>query len=134
MKGHARTIMTQRVQALAPETTLEDIVRTLDSGRFSGLPVVGADDHVLGFVSEIDVVDALLRNAPLETPARDIMSHPAIVIDEFAPGEEVMTVLRESNIHHLPVVREGRLVGIITPHDVLRHFVNHVLPQPPEVG
>jgi CBS domain-containing protein len=45
-----------------------------------------------------------------------------------------MTVLRECGIHHLPVVREGRLDGIIAPVDVLRFYVDHLLPKPPEAG
>jgi CBS domain len=45
-----------------------------------------------------------------------------------------LDLLRERGIHHLPVVRQGRLVGIISPVDVLRYFVNHVLPKPPEAG
>jgi len=56
------------------------------------------------------------------------------VSDEFAPADEAMTVLRECGIHHLPVVREGRLVGIIAPVDVLRFYVDHILPKPPEAG
>jgi signal-transduction protein with cAMP-binding, CBS, and nucleotidyltransferase domain len=43
----------------------------------------------------------------------------------------VMTLLRANRIHHLPVVREGRLVGIITPQDILRYLVERVLPLPP---
>jgi signal-transduction protein with cAMP-binding, CBS, and nucleotidyltransferase domain len=87
-----------------------------------------------GFVAEIDLLDALARDDPKETLARDLMSSPAITIDEFAPAEEAMTLLRERGIHHLPIVRQGRLVGIIAPVDVLRYFVDHVLPQPPKAG
>jgi CBS domain-containing protein len=58
------------------------------------------------------------------------MTRPAIVADEFMPTDEVMSLLRESHIHHLPIVREERLVGIITPRDILRYFVERVLPPP----
>jgi CBS domain-containing protein len=126
--------MSRRVTAVAPETPLEDLARTLAATRYGGVPVVDAEQRVIGFVSETDVVAALLNDAAPDTKARDIMSHPPIVIDEFAPADEVMSVLRESDIRHLPVVREERLVGIITPNDVVRFFVRWVLPQPPEAG
>jgi len=126
--------MTRRVTSIAPEAPLEDVARTLATTRYGGLPVVDRDERVVGFVSETDVVAALLRPLPPETPAAAIMSKPAIVIDEFATSDEVISVLRESHIHHLPVVRQDRLVGIITPNDVLRFFVRHVLPQPPDAG
>ncbi|MFT3771985.1 MAG: CBS domain-containing protein [Minicystis sp.] len=60
------------------------------------------------------------------------MSHPVLVADEFMPVEEVMSLLRDGHIHHLPVVRQERLVGIITTHDVLQYLVEHVLPLPQE--
>ena len=120
--------------AITPDTELPVIAQTLVSQGFGGVPVVDQSDRVIGFVSEIDLMDALLREDPSETLARDIMSSPAITIDEFAPADEAMTMLRERGIHHLPVVRQGRLVGIIAPVDVLRFYVDHLLPKPPEAG
>ena len=134
MRGHARNIMTERVSTITPNTPLPEIAATLVTQGFGGVPVVDESDCVIGFVSEIDLMDALLREDSHETLARDIMSSPAITIDEFAPADEAMTVLRECGIRHLPVVREGRLVGIIAPVDVLRFYVDHILPKPPEVG
>ena len=126
--------MTERVKAIGPDTALPAITATLVSQGFGGVPVVDESDRVIGFVSEIDVMCALLRDDPTETLARDIMSSPAITIDEFAPAEEAMTMLRQRGIHHLPVVRQGRLVGIIAPVDVLRYYVDFVFPKPPEAG
>ena len=137
MRGHARNIMTERVTAIAPDTALPLIAATLVAQGFGGVPVVDESDRVIGFVSEIDLMDALLRDSPHETLARDIMSSPAITIDEFAPAEEAMTMLRQRGIHHLPVVRQGRLVGIIAPVDVLvsestgRHLDDAVSLSPP---
>ena len=120
--------------AISPDTRLPEIAATLVSQGFGGVPVVDGSDRVIGFVSEIDLMEALLRDDPHETLARDIMSSPAITIDEFAPAEEAMAMLRERGIHHVPVVRQGRLVGIIAPVDVLRYYVEFVLPKPPEAG
>ena len=126
--------MTERVMAISPDTPLPVIAATFVAQGFGGAPVVDETDRVIGFVSEIDLMDALLRDDPQETLARDLMSSPPITIDEFAPAEEAMTLLRERGIHHLPVVRQGCLVGIISPVDVLRYFVDHVLPKPPKAG
>lgn len=133
MKGHARNIMTEGVTSVSPDTQLDAISAVLVGESIGGVPVVDGDE-VVGFVSDIDLMNALLREDPSTTEAQAIMSKPAIVIDEFAPCEEVITLLRERRIHHLPVVRSGKLVGIIAPSDVLRFFVEHVLPPPPEVG
>ena len=134
MKGHARNFMTERVTSVSPETPLEEIARTLVAGRFGGVPVVDRQDQVLGFVSEGDLVAALLARTGPDATARDIMTSRPVVIDEFETSEEVMRVMRESHVAHVLVARQGKLVGIITPLDVLRFFVEHILPSPPEAG
>jgi CBS domain-containing protein len=131
MKGHARNIMTGRVSAVGPDAWLADIARLLAAGGFGGVPVVDAGQHVVGFVSETDVMDALLRGRGAEARAADVMSTPVVTVDEFDRLDEVMRVLRERRIHHLPVVRQDRLVGIITPSDVIRFLVDELLPTPP---
>jgi CBS domain-containing protein len=102
------------------------------AGHHGGLPVVDDDERVIGFITETDVLDAVLRGEPEATKVRELMSHPVLVVDEFSPTDEVMSLLRDGKVRHLPVVRAEKLVGIITPHDVLRYFVQHVLPIPAE--
>jgi CBS domain-containing protein len=132
MKGHARNLMTEHVLALRPDMSLGEVARVLVGAKHGGAPVVDEHQRVIGFISEIDLLDALLGQRIQTATARDIMSHPVLVADEFMPVDEVMSLLREGGIHHLPVVRQERLVGIITPHDVLEHFVDRILPLPPE--
>jgi len=132
MKGHARNLMTDHVIKVQPEMSLTDIGRVLVGGHHGGLPVVDDDDRVVGIITEFDVLDAVLRGVPDTTLVRDLMSHPVLVVDEFTTTDEVMSLLREGRVRHLPVVRQEKLVGIITPHDVLKYFVQHMLPIPQE--
>jgi CBS domain-containing protein len=135
VKGHARNFMTERVTSVALDTPIDAVARTLVTGRFSGLPVTDRRGHLLGFVSESDVVVALVRDPnAAQASARTIMTSPAVVVDEFDTSNEVIRLMREKNVDQVLVVRQGRLVGIITPHDVLRFFVEHVLPVPPEAS
>jgi CBS domain-containing protein len=132
MKGHARNIMTERVTAVAPDTQLEAVARIIVAGRFGGVPVVDREGHLLGFVSEKELMTALIRSSVLT--AADIMGKSPTVIDEFETTDDVMRLIQESEYDHLLVAREGRLVGIITPLDVIRFFVEQVLPPIPEAG
>lgn len=131
MKGHARNLMTERVIALEGDTPVVDMLRLFAGENLSGAPVIDERHRVVGFVSETDLLGALLRQEYEGMTAADVMSTPPIVADEFMPTDDVMSLLRENRIHHLPVVREGRLVGIITPQDILRYLVTRVLPPPP---
>ena len=133
MKGHARHLMTEHVTSVTADMPLGAIsARTMVAAHLTGVPVVDDDQRVIGFVSEADLLAALLRGDAETASAGDVMSQPPIVADEFMPTDEVMSLLRQRRIHHLPVVRLGRLVGIITPYDILAYFVEHVLPIPPE--
>ena len=55
--------------------------------------------------------------------ARDAMTVEPISIDEFATADEAIGVIRNALVHQLPVVREGRLVGMVTSTDLIRHLL-----------
>jgi CBS domain-containing protein len=131
MKGHARHLMTEPVIFVPADSSVADIGRMLVARSLSGVPVVDDSERVVGFVSESDILIPLLANE-IDKTASDVMSHPPIVVDEFTPIDAVMSTLQQSHIHHLPVVREGRLVGIITPRDILRYLIDQVIPPPPQ--
>ncbi len=132
MKGHARHLMTSPVKSVAPHTPLSEIALTLADARIAGVPVM-EDEQVVGMISEPDILNALLENRALDTPARELMSSPVFTVNEFETSDEVLARFRRHGIHHLPVVREDKLLGIITPADVLRYLAKD-LDEPPQVG
>jgi CBS domain-containing protein len=131
MKGHARNLMTSPVTSVQPDAPLHEIARLLASERIGGVPVTDEHQRVVGFVSESDLMDALLAGRPVDMPALALMAHPVHTVDEFDLTDEVMAVLRQHKIHHLPVLRGGRLVGIITPSDVIRFLARELVDSPP---
>jgi CBS domain-containing protein len=134
MKGHARSMMTAPVLSVGPDASLAEITRCLASARIGAVPVVGADGRVEGIVSESDLMDAILADRDSSTRASEVMSRSVLSVDEFDRTEEVMGLLRKHRIHHLPVLRAGQLVGMITPSDVIRFMAEQVLTQPPKAG
>lgn len=134
MKGHARQFMTAKVVVTWPETTIAEAARELARLEISGLPVVDEEGQVVGIVTESDLLTALLGQISIETPIRTLMTTPVVTVDEFAPADSIIYLLREHNFHHLPVTRQGVVVGLITPQDMIRYFVSHELPLPPEVA
>ena len=134
MKGHARQLMAAQVATASPDTTLAEAAQELASSMISGLPVVDGSGRVVGIVTESDVLNALLQSASAETPVRTIMTRSVITVDEFASADSVIRLLRLKQLHHLPVTRQGSVVGLITPQDVVRYFVDHELPSPPDVA
>ena len=134
MKGHARQFMTTRVVVAFAETTLAEAARDLARLEISGLPVVDAEGQVVGIVTESDLLNALLEPASVERPISTVMTTPVVTVDEFTPADTIIRLLRERRFHHLPVTRQGVVVGLITPQEVIRYFVRHELPLPPQVA
>ena len=133
-KGHARQFMTTRVVVASAETSLAEAARDLARLEISGLPVVDAEGQVVGIVTESDLLNALLEPASVERPISTVMTTPVVTVDEFTPADTIIRLLRERRFHHLPVTRQGVVVGLITPQEVIRYFVRHELPLPPQVA
>jgi len=134
MKGHARQLMTARVVVATQDTSLAEAARLLAGVETSGLPIIDAAGQVVGIVTESDLLEALLSPEAVETPIHELMTTHVVTVDEFTPADNVIRLLRERRFHHLPVTRQGQVVGLITPQDVIRYFVEHELPLPPEVA
>ncbi|MFO0647733.1 MAG: CBS domain-containing protein [Polyangiales bacterium] len=125
--------MTTPVTSVSAEATLTEIADLFATQSISGVPVIDGEQHVVGFVSDTDIINAMLDSRGAQTSAFDLMSAPVVTVDEFDTAEDVMRVMRENNIHHVPVVRNRKLVGIVTPTDVIRYLVT-VLPPPSQVS
>lgn len=132
-RGHARSLMTTPVTSVSAEATLTEIADLFATQSISGVPVIDGEQHVVGFVSDTDIINAMLQGKGPEVTAFSLMSAPVVTVDEFDTAEDVMRIMRENNIHHVPVVRNRKLVGIVTPTDIIRYLVT-VLPPPSQVS
>ncbi|AIV32710.1 CBS domain-containing protein [Streptomyces sp. MPA0124] len=144
MDGHVYRVddvMTRRVIALAGGATFKDIVRTMETQRISALPVIDSGSHVIGVVSEADVLrkeefrDSDHKRGPRSrTPgalakaravtAEDLMTTPAVTVQPEAPVARAARLMARHRVKRLPVVdREGVLQGIVSRADLLRVFL-----------
>jgi CBS domain-containing protein len=87
----------------------------------TGLPVVDADQILLGMVSDLDFVRAYRHGTNLDTlTVGDVMERRSPVVGPDAGLHEAASLMEEWHVRLLPVVHEGRLAGIISRGDVLR--------------
>jgi CBS domain-containing protein len=124
-QGHARNLMKSPVRSVTEEASLGDVARTIAATQAGGVPVIDSEQRVLGFISEVDVMGALLRGVAEDALVPSLMTTPVITVNEFDTLDSVMDLLRRHRIHHLPVLREA---------DVIRYLSEHVLTQPPAAG
>lgn len=122
-----RDVMTTDVTTVAPDDTLKDAARRLVAGGISGAPVCDAAGRVLGVVSEADVVEAERphhgrRRRPVPVLVVDAMTEPAVAADPSTPVEVAAELMARHRVKRLPVVHDGRLVGIVSRSDLMRAF------------
>ncbi|GAA3047199.1 CBS domain-containing protein [Streptomyces roseofulvus] len=111
-------LMTDDVVTALVGTTFREVAKLIAEHDVSGLPVVDDDDHVVGVVSESDL---LARRAPT---VRGVMSAPAVTVHAEEAAADAARLMVRRGVERLPVVdEEERLVGIVTRRDLLRVFL-----------
>jgi CBS domain-containing protein len=111
------------VATAGPQNTVAEIVKMLADRRIGAIVITGADRRIVGIVSERDVVRVLAQRGPacLEDPVSLIMSRGVV---DCSPSEKVNDVMRkmtEGRFRHVPVTVDGKLVGIVSIGDVVKH-------------
>jgi CBS domain-containing protein len=120
----ARDVMNKRVTAATPRAIGRDLALQLLSGMYSGLPVVDAAGSVIGVVTEFDLLKAIQDGKDMQTvKAEDIMGRPAVCVEEDDSIESVIEKMTTHNIIRVPVVRNGKLVGVIARADILSRMI-----------
>ena len=141
----ATDIMTRDVITVKPDTTLEELARILIRYQITGAPVVDDNGNLKGIVTENDLISknsrlhipTLLRlfdafiplgTSRLEIEIKkmaaytvdDICTKEVITVDSETSVEDIATIMTEKKIHLLPVLKDGRLIGIIGKKDLIR--------------
>lgn len=112
----ARDIMTTDVITVPADTSVESAARTMFERRISGLPVVDEEGRLAGVVTEFDVI------ARTGERVEDIMTRSVISVGEETDTEAIARMLIEQKVRRLPVVRDGKVIGIISRSDLIRLF------------
>lgn len=133
----AKDVMTPDVITVSPETDLTSVARILLSHRISAVFVVDEHGHVVGIVSDGDLMRrserdpgrswwlALVADPRMKflrregTHAKDVMTHHVISISQDASLSDVALILESNHVKRVPVIESGRLVGVVSRTDVL---------------
>ncbi|HSL64603.1 MAG TPA: CBS domain-containing protein [Gaiellaceae bacterium] len=137
-----KELMTTDVATVTPETSLKEVASILAARGISGIPVVDAEAHVLGVVSEADILlkeqgrtresgrfawflepKSVGDTAKLAArTAGEAMTSPAVTVGPERPASAAARIMVERAVNRLPVVKDERLVGIVTRADLVRAF------------
>ncbi len=121
-----KDIMSFPVKTVSPETTMQEVGKTLLKYGHTGVPVV-MNDQLVGVISRRDV-DKALKHGLQHAPVKGFMTKDAITVKPDLSWEEVQRLMVVHDIGRLPVVEDGQLVGIVSRSDVLRLIYGRAVP------
>lgn len=141
----AKDVMTKEVTVVTPDTTVEELGRLFIEKGISGAPVVNAQGEIVGIVTENDLISknsrlhipTILRlfdaYIPLGTSKLEqeikkmtastvgqVCTKKVVTVGEETAVDEIATIMDDKKIHLLPVVRQGKVVGIVGKKDLIR--------------
>jgi len=116
------------VHTLAEAATLEEAARELDTRRVGALVVVDGEGDVIGVLSERDVVRQVARRGAeaLKERVGAVMSRGVVTADPGETVDEGLSRMTDRRIRHLPVLENGRLTGIVSIGDLVKHRIEAV--------
>ena len=118
----------REIVSVEPGTTLSSVVALLAERRIGAVLILGVDRRIIGIVSERDIVRALaeLGAAALDNPVSRFMTRRVSTCTEGETIASIMERMTEGKFRHVPVVDQGRVVGIISIGDVVKHRLNEM--------
>jgi CBS domain-containing protein len=139
-------IMTREVITVSPETPIHEVARLIFDRNLTGMPVVDGEGKVVGIITEYDLMS---RSEHIHLPtymnllgqlgggnkqiagaiekiqhleAKDVMTAEVVTVTPYLEVEKAADIFASQHINPLPVVEEGRLVGIVSRADIVKLF------------
>jgi len=108
-----------------PGTTPVSEAAALMATKNIGSLLIGERDQVVGIVTERDIVRkmAAAGRSPIETSVREIMDAPVHYVHTRHTNEECMALMTERRLRHLPVLEEGRVIGLVSIGDLVKETI-----------
>ena len=111
------------VTTIAPEASIKRAADWLSAKNIGALVVVTSENAVLGLISEREIVHAFSRygETTASMPVKEIMRHGVTTVSPDDSVNRVMNLMTHQRVRHMPVLRDGKLVGIVSIGDVVKH-------------
>ena len=117
----AKDVLNSDVITVSLEMSVEDAIQVLLENRISGAPVTDSEGVVHGIISEYQLLEVIFTPDLKSSPVTKFMTTDVLTVNEDSPLTEIASQFVLLRIRRLPVVRDGKLIGVISRRDLLRH-------------
>jgi CBS domain-containing protein len=149
----AEDVMVRDLVTVEPQTSIADAIKLLAEYDVSALPVVGPDNHLIGILSEADLLEREELGASHHRPwwieavtpasklakeftkahgktVAQLMSTHVISASEDTPLLEIAPLLERNRIKRVPIVRDGKLVGVVSQSNLIQALASSEMTKP----
>lgn len=120
----ARDIMNTNIISVKKDAPIYEAIKLLVESNISGLPVVEDDMTLAGLLSEKDVVELFYEGEQAEDKTvNDYMTYPAVCFEKNNAMLNICNFLAKNIFRRVPITSDGKLVGIISIHDILNNLL-----------
>ena len=116
-------VMVKKVITVTKDIEMPKLCRLIARKKLSGVPVTDGKGRLVGFISERDIIAAVPKPKFMERTARQIMTRKVKTISPEEPLTNASKVFAAEKYRQLPVVKAGKVVGIIARKDVIQHML-----------
>ena len=116
-----REVMSAQLVSVRHESTVEATIKFMTKHRLDGVPITNGAGHLVGFVTELALIDVLFDETVRQQPVEKYM---VVAVRTVHPDELLTTAAQLFALHdlrHLPVVEHGKLIGVLSCRDLLNH-------------
>lgn len=114
----------------SPEATLLDITKILSDDKIGLVVVLDSSGKLVGVLSERDIIAAIAEHGPqaLDRHAKEQMTADVQTCSPKDNPKDVINTMSKGKFRHMPIVDEGRLIGLVSSTDILRYLSNNMTP------
>lgn len=121
----ASDVMQRNVLCVAEDATVREAMEKLVAHHISGMPVVDDQQRLVGIISEFQLLEAAYLPEIRARRIGELMTKDVVTVGEGAILSDITNMMVVRGIRRVPVVRDGRVVGIVARRDVLRYVLEH---------
>jgi CBS domain-containing protein len=124
MRKQITSLIGESVITVELNDTVETVEKVLDSNQLSCVPVINAQGECFGVISAPDLVHFHnARKNPIAERAWEMCTHKTIEVSPDISVKEAAALMVKNNIHHLVVIEDGSIKGIVSSIDIIRGAV-----------
>ena len=127
-----RDVMHSDVIGIRPDATVAEAIKLLTDRHIGGLPVVASGGAIVGMISELALIDVVFNASVKDAPVADYMTPDVHTVHPNDPLSRAAQLFTLYSFRRLPVVENGKLVGIVSRRDLMNYALqtNKLLADP----